>query len=199
MEEIRPWQIVKYKEIEETLYNKLNKLGLIPNEVRKNNVGKSNYSEHTIQPWSIWIDYNLNAWDADIIKRVLRTKSEPGISEKEARIMDYNKIIHICKERIRQLEFEPEITYNTSSISNPLKYHEATTVKLKTDKSESSINYKLEGSELAAYQAFIKEHHKECDGNVQVCFSNESGIGTSIKLYCPKCGTEIDITDVKSW
>ena len=24
--------------------------------------------------------------------------------------MDYNKIIHICKERIRQLEFEPTIT-----------------------------------------------------------------------------------------
>lgn len=119
MEEIRPWQIVKYKEIEETLYNKLNKLGLIPNEVRKNNVGKSNYSEHTIQPWSIWIDYNLNAWDADIIKRVLRTKSEPSISEKEARIMDYNKIIHICKERIRQLEFEPEIT-TTTSLDKPV-------------------------------------------------------------------------------
>jgi hypothetical protein len=83
---------------------------MIPNETRKTNVGNSNYAKHLIQPWSIWIDYNLNAWDADIVKRVLRTKSEPGISEKEARIMDYNKIIHICKERIRQLEFEPTIT-----------------------------------------------------------------------------------------
>ncbi len=103
-------QVVTYKEIEETLYNKLNKLGLIPNEVRKGNVGASNYSQYTIQPWSIWIDYNLNPWDADIVKRVLRTKAEPGLSEKEARLLDYNKIIHICKERIRQLELEPTIT-----------------------------------------------------------------------------------------
>ena len=103
-------QVVNSVPIEESLYNRLNKLGMIPNETRKANVGNSNYAKHLIQPWSIWIDYNLNAWDADIVKRVLRTKSEPGISEKEARIMDYNKIIHICKERIRQLEFEPAIT-----------------------------------------------------------------------------------------
>lgn len=107
-------QAVNYVSIEENLYNRLNKLGMIPNETRKANVGNSNYAKHLIQPWSIWIDYNLNAWDADIVKRVLRTKSEPGISEKEARIMDYNKIIHICKERIRQLEFEPAITSATS-------------------------------------------------------------------------------------
>lgn len=99
-----------YRAIEETLYRKLNKLGLIPNDVRKGNVGASNYSKYTIQPWSIWIDYNLNPWDADIVKRVLRTKNEPGLSEKEARLLDYNKIIHICKERIRQLELESTIT-----------------------------------------------------------------------------------------
>lgn len=117
MEQVNYCQVVTYKEIEETLYNKLNKLGLIPNDVRKGNVGASNYSQYTIQPWSIWIDYNLNPWDADIVKRVLRTKAEPGLSEKEARIMDYNKIIHICKERIRQLELEPTITYSSTSIS----------------------------------------------------------------------------------
>ena len=109
-ERVNYCQAVNYVSIEENLYNRLNKLGMIPNETRKANVGNSNYAKHLIQPWSIWIDYNLNAWDADIVKRVLRTKSEPGISEKEARIMDYNKIIHICKERIRQLEFEPTIT-----------------------------------------------------------------------------------------
>ena len=113
-ERVNYCQVVNYVSIEENLYNRLNKLGMIPNETRKANVGNSNYAKHLIQPWSIWMDYNLNAWDADIVKRVLRTKSEPGISEKEARIMDYNKIIHICKERIRQLEFEPAITTATS-------------------------------------------------------------------------------------
>lgn len=80
------------------MYQKLKKLGIIPSEERLFNVGKSDYSKHTIQPWSIWIDYNLNAFDADIVKRVLRTK------EGESRIQDYEKIIHICQERIRQLQ-----------------------------------------------------------------------------------------------
>jgi hypothetical protein len=88
------------------LYTKLEALGLIPNEVRKNNVGKSDYSKHVIQPWSIWLDYNLNPWDADITKRVLRTKEECGISPTVSRIMDYKKIKHICDERLRQLECE---------------------------------------------------------------------------------------------
>lgn len=185
--------------ISEELYQRLNKLGLIPNEVRNNNVGKSDYSKHTIQPWSIWIDYELNPWDADIVKRILRTKEEPGMSKVEARIMDYDKIEHICRERKRQLESEPEVTYTTSSvsISNPSKYQDAATAKLKTEESEPSINYRLEGSELTAYRNF-QECHKDCSGSVQVCFSDENGIGNTIKVYCPDCGTEVDITDVES-
>ncbi len=88
------------KEISDELYEKLDQLGIIPNEVRSGNVGESDYSEHIIQPWAIWQDWNLNPWDADIVKRVLRTK------KCDSRKMDYNKIIHICKERIRQLKFE---------------------------------------------------------------------------------------------
>ena len=87
--------------IDFSLYQELKKLGIIRDhtekDVRGYNIGSSDYSEHLIQPWTIWQAYNLNAWDADIIKRVLRTK------EGESRILDYEKIIHICKERIRQL------------------------------------------------------------------------------------------------
>ena len=89
------------KEIHDKLYAELLKLGIIneeKNNVRNHNVGTSDYSNHIIQPWSIWIDWNLNPWDADIIKRVLRNKLE------EARRQDYEKIIHICQERIRQIE-----------------------------------------------------------------------------------------------
>ena len=68
--------------------------------VRDYNVGKSDYSKHKIQPWDIWLEFGLNPWDADIVKRVLRTK------EGEDRKLDYEKIIHVCKERIRQLEAE---------------------------------------------------------------------------------------------
>ena len=72
-------------------------------DVRSFNVGSSDYAKHKIQPWDIWIEYHLNPFDADIVKRVLRTKEENGMTEREARILDYEKIKHICEERIRQL------------------------------------------------------------------------------------------------
>ena len=65
--------------------------------VRNYNIGDSDYAQHKIQPWDIWLEYNLNPWDADIIKRVLRTKIGND------RALDYEKIIHICQERLRQL------------------------------------------------------------------------------------------------
>ena len=98
------------KEISNELYAKLEYLGIIQNEVRSHNVGKSNYSKKTIQPWTVWLDYEeLTPWDYDIIKRVLRTKEEEGMSANEARKMDYEKIIHNCKERIRQLDIKEHI------------------------------------------------------------------------------------------
>lgn len=69
-------------------------------KVQSYNVGKSDYSKHAIQPWDIWKEYKLNPWDADIVKRVLRSK------EGEARTLDYEKIIHICKYRIAELSKE---------------------------------------------------------------------------------------------
>jgi hypothetical protein len=68
------------------------------------NVGESDYSSHAIQPWHIWEEYDLNPWDADIIKRILRTKKVKGMTKKNARLLDYEKIIHICKFRINQIE-----------------------------------------------------------------------------------------------
>lgn len=88
------------KEINDKLYAQLKELGIINegSNVRNYNIGALDYSKHVIQPWSIWIDYNLNPFDADIVKRVLRTK------ENTPRKEDYEKIIHICQERIRQIE-----------------------------------------------------------------------------------------------
>lgn len=71
--------------------------------VQSYNVGKSDYSKHAIQPWDIWKEYNLNPWDADIVKRVLRSK------EGESRMLDYEKIIHICKYRISELSKETKV------------------------------------------------------------------------------------------
>lgn len=68
--------------------------------VQSYNAGKSDYAKHATQPWNIWKEYNLNPWDADIVKHVLRTK------EGKERMLDYKKIIHICKYRIAELSKE---------------------------------------------------------------------------------------------
>lgn len=91
------------KAIPAWLYDELNKLGIIPNDVRRSNVGASDYSKHIVQTWSLWIEYKLNGFDADIVKRVLREKST------DSRRMDYEKIIHICRERIRQIDLGVEL------------------------------------------------------------------------------------------
>lgn len=90
------------KEIPAELYDFLEWLGIIDNTgTRDHNVGKSDYSKQIIQPWAIWLAYpHLTPWDMDIIKRVLRNK------EGEDREQDYDKIIHNCEERKRQLKLE---------------------------------------------------------------------------------------------
>jgi len=84
------------------LYCQLRRLGILDTSVRSHNVGESDYSQRIIQPWSIWQDYQLNPWDADVVKRILRHK------QGDPRRLDYEKIIHICEERIRQIEAEEE-------------------------------------------------------------------------------------------
>ena len=70
-------------------------------DTREFNVGNSDYSKHTVQPWDVWKAYpNMNPFDADIIKRVLRTK------EGDCRTMEYEKIIHICQERLSHFKLE---------------------------------------------------------------------------------------------
>lgn len=111
--------------VSDELYTRLEQLGITNNNVRNSNIGNSDYSKHIIQPWSIWLDYNLDPWDADIIKRVLRTKEEPGKTKEESRILDYQKIIHICKEKLRQLGVEDSsknVILNTKEIDKLLEF-----------------------------------------------------------------------------
>lgn len=88
---------LRNKEAIERLYQ----IGVLKDDgsCRDYNVGDSDYSEHLLQPWSIWLDYrdSLTAFDMDIIKRILRKKKS------DSRVSDYEKIKHICDERIRQI------------------------------------------------------------------------------------------------
>ena len=74
--------------------------------IRNHNIGNSNYAKMPTgyQPWDLWKVYHLNPWDADILKRLVRTKAEPGMTIEESRRLDYEKIIHVCQERINQID-----------------------------------------------------------------------------------------------
>ena len=75
-------------------------------DIRNYNVGSSNYSSMPkgYQPWDLWKIFHMNPFDADILKRLLRTKTEPGMTPQESRKLDYQKIIHVCQERINQID-----------------------------------------------------------------------------------------------
>ena len=84
------------QDIPTELYDKLNIIGLIPNEINVGNVGKSDYYKHLIQPWVIFNDHtHLNYQECDIIKRILRSKEGE-------RMLDLEKCKHILDELIRQ-------------------------------------------------------------------------------------------------
>lgn len=158
--------------IDDNLYNKLVSLGIINTNIRSSNVGSSDYSKHVIQPWSIWLDYNLDPWDADIIKRDLRTKKVEGKTPEESRIEDYQKIIHICKEKLRQLNYQG------------------------ADIKESSKNQviKLNSYETDRLFYFLKDVLSE-SGLIITQEPNGVGIVTKVKLG----NKEQDITDYDAW
>ena len=75
-------------------------------DTRNYNIGNSNYSSMPkgYQPWDLWKIFHMNPFDADILKRLLRTKAESGMTVAESRKLDYQKIIHVCQERINQID-----------------------------------------------------------------------------------------------
>lgn len=111
----------KFFTLNEHTIKRLIELGVLKTDIhscRDNHVGKSDYSHKIIQPWTLWMEYKLNAWDADIVKRILRTKEEAGMTPEEARKLDYQKIIHDAQERIRQLDIEIQSKINKESNEN---------------------------------------------------------------------------------
>jgi len=85
--------------VKASVINDLVNVGLINSPHNSYHEGASNYSRKVIQPWHIWQDYpELNIWECDMIKRILRTK------EGADPIEEYKKIIHMCNYLIQMKE-----------------------------------------------------------------------------------------------
>lgn len=58
----------------------------------------------------------------------------------------------------------------------------------------------LSKKEYDAEKAFREEHYKSCsNGNHYVYDLFGTGFGLIVKIKCPVCGDEEDITDISSW
>ena len=57
----------------------------------------------------------------------------------------------------------------------------------------------LSNKEMSQFKEFKDSHYKSCKTNDVWVFLSHTGIGTVIKLKCPKCGEEVDITDIDCW
>ena len=57
----------------------------------------------------------------------------------------------------------------------------------------------LSDKEMSQFKEFKHSHYKSCGTSDVWILLNPTGIGTAIKLKCPKCGEELDITDCDHW
>ena len=57
----------------------------------------------------------------------------------------------------------------------------------------------LSDKEISQFREFKYNHYKSCKTNDVLVFLSPTGIGTVIKIKCPKCGEEVDITDCDNW
>lgn len=68
--------------------------------VFKQQIGGDHYKKHTIQPWHIWEDYNMNPWQANALKYLLR------YNDKDKPLEDLYKCKHYIDYLISNLENE---------------------------------------------------------------------------------------------
>ena len=57
----------------------------------------------------------------------------------------------------------------------------------------------LSDKEMLQFKEFKHSHYKSCGTSDVWVLLSPTGIGTAIKLKCPKCGEELDITDCDHW
>ena len=57
----------------------------------------------------------------------------------------------------------------------------------------------LSDKEISQFREFKYSHYTSCKTSDVWVLLSPTGIGTVIKLKCPKCGEELDITDINHW
>lgn len=76
-------------------------------DIRDAQVGGDHYRRHRIQPWDIWLEYGLNAFEGAILKYLLRRKGDRVEDLKKAR-HTLDRLIEIEEARRGVLRAEGE-------------------------------------------------------------------------------------------
>lgn len=63
---------------------------------QKKQVGGTHYAKHKIQPWDVIDEYNLNFYEGNVLKYLLRDKNN--------RIEDLEKLIHYAEKALDNLK-----------------------------------------------------------------------------------------------
>jgi hypothetical protein len=66
---------------------------------RRSQVGGDHYRKHKIQPWDIWEDHSLGAFEGSIIKYVLRYKDKNGVEDLKKARHTLDRLIEIEEGR----------------------------------------------------------------------------------------------------
>lgn len=83
------------------------------------------------------------------------------------------------------------------------KYNKDAGIKAKEDEIRS-IHQRaitvLSPKEYERDKAFREQHYQSCKNGSRFIYDLQgTGIGTIVKIKCPVCGVEEDITDIESW
>lgn len=109
------------------------------------------------------------------------------------------------RQKFYDLENQNESLKNEIAVFNKDEKIEELTKQIRRILRNSLMN--MSDKEYEADRQF-RTHHwamhnggksKKCDGNTYWYELSGTGIGTCIKIKCPICGEEKDITDIDSW
>ena len=107
----------------------------------------------------------------------------------------------LLKKQIDLLQKDKE-NYRKDYINAKQEIYKDEVVERLNEELERYRNNSLEvlsNKEMLQFKEFKHSHYKSCGTSDVWVLLSPTGIGTAIKLKCPKCGEEVDITDIDHW
>lgn len=119
-------------------------------------------------------------------------------------VMSFDDAIEAVKEEYHSMEASRKMAWQRVKDYN--KDTEVAKRDAEIERLRKNSLLIMSDKETAAYKAFIQKHYElhnggkfRARGNTYQYELTGTGIGTVIKIKCPICGEQEDITDTDSW